>query len=59
MMAVGAVAILFAQTVYGEQAGQVGAMGKFGNKGTDTRMGKDIFTGKIERGQKSNFGTPD
>lgn len=58
-MAIGAVAIMFANTIYGDEPGQVGAMGKYGNKGTDTRMGKDTFTGDIKRGQKSSMGIPD
>ena len=58
-MTIGAVAILFASAIYGDNPGQVGAMGKYGNQGTDTRMGKDTFTGDIKRGQKSSMGIPD
>ena len=58
-MTIGAVAILFASAVYGDEPGQVGAMGKYGNKGTDTRMGRDSDTGQIKRGQRSSMGIPD
>ena len=58
-MLIGFVAVLFAQVFYGEEPDQIGAMGKFGNKGTDTRIGKDLYTGQIKTGQKSSMGIPD
>ena len=58
-MTIGAVAILFASAFYGDEPGQVGAMGKYGNTGTDTRMGRDSDTGQIKRGQRSSMGIPD
>jgi hypothetical protein len=58
-MTIGFVLLLFAEAIYGEAPNQVGAMGKFGNKGTDARWGKDPHTGQIKRGWKSAMGTPD
>jgi hypothetical protein len=55
-MVVGFIALIFAQTFYADNPGQVGAMGKYGNKGMSTQMGKDDETGEITRGQSSSMG---
>jgi hypothetical protein len=57
-MIIGAISLLFAGVFYSSAPGQVGAMGKFGNQGTDARKGLDD-TGQIKTGQKSFMGTPD
>jgi hypothetical protein len=57
-MIIGAISLLFAGVFYGSAPGQVGAMGKFGNQGTDARKGLDD-TGQIKTGQKSSMGIPD
>jgi TRAP-type mannitol/chloroaromatic compound transport system substrate-binding protein len=43
MAVIGTILLMFANTFFGDAPGQVGAMGKFGNKGTSTRTGKDDF----------------
>jgi hypothetical protein len=43
MAVIGTILLMFANAFFGEAPGQVGAMGKFGNKGTSARTGKDDF----------------
>ena len=42
MAIIGTLLLMFAGTFFDTEPGQVGAMGNFGNKGTSTRIGKDI-----------------
>jgi hypothetical protein len=42
MAVIGTLLLMLADAVYGNEPGQVGAMGNFGNKGTSARTGKDI-----------------
>jgi hypothetical protein len=43
MAVIGTILLMFANAFFGDAPGQVGAMGKFGNKGTSTRTGIDDF----------------
>jgi len=43
MAVIGTILLMFANAFFGDAPGQVGAMGKFGNKGTSARTGIDDF----------------